>query len=283
MKSTAILIGAALVVADIVNAEPRVARDTADVRTKGSYSVGVFAPLKIAVTDSVELQAHPLVFFVAPHVTARFALLKSSVRLTAETGLSVPTFAMRLTKGYLFPTWAQSSNQIPFMLVPRIGFLASGGAPTKHVWTGVVDFAARVPFGTVNAGPLDSFLAPLDLLFAAPLTGFVSRVGGAYDIALGERLRTRLEANIHLTGSGNTFAVQTQNVGPLAALSPWIFSAHAALDIAVGTSSRLSLGVWWGNADTGASVVVPTQNGFSDRVRVRSNNILPTIDFIWSG
>ncbi len=266
-----------------VRAEVRVARDTADVGPKGSYSVGVFAPLKIAITDKIELEAHPLVFFVSPHVTARFSLIDGPIRLTAETGLSMPTFAMRLTKGYLFPTWAQGTNTIPFMLIPKIGFLASGGARTERVWTGVADFALRVPFGTVNAGPLDSFLVPLDLLFAAPLTGFVARVGGAYDVPLGQSFRARLEANIHLTGSGNQLVVTTQNVGPLAALSPWYFTAHLALDVAIGKQSRLSVGAWFGNGDSGASAVVPLSNGISDRVRVRSNNILPTIDFIWAG
>jgi hypothetical protein len=282
-KTTISALMLATLAAMSADADPRVARNTADIGPKHSYSVGVFAPLTIALTDRLELQAHPLVFFVAPHMTARFALIQSSIRLTGEATLSVPTFAMRLTKGFLFPTWANSANQIPFMVVPRLGAVLSGGARTERVWSASADFAMRVPFGVVNAGPLDSFLAPLDLLFAAPLTGYVGRVGGAYDVPFGQFLRARLEANVHVTGASNRLVVGQQDVGPLANLSPWFFTAHLALDISVGKSSRLSVGAWYGNYDQGASVVVPIGNGISDRVRVRSNNILPTIDFIWAG
>ena len=43
---------------------------------RGSWSVGVFNPLRYAVTDRIELQGHPLLFFVAPHLDARFAVVR---------------------------------------------------------------------------------------------------------------------------------------------------------------------------------------------------------------
>ncbi|MFY0526683.1 hypothetical protein ACN28I_27255 [Archangium gephyra] len=175
-------------------AQPLPARDTADVGPRGSWSVGVFNPLRIAVHEGLELQTHPLLFFVAPNVDARFALVRSPLRLTAEAGLSMPTLAMRLVKGYLFPGWETSQNDIGWMLIPRAGLLLSGNVLTHDVWTLRADAAFRVALGPNSATPLNSFLTPLDLVLAAPLTGFRSRVGGAYDHAFNERLRLRGEA-----------------------------------------------------------------------------------------
>lgn len=251
--------------------------------------MGVFNPLRIALHDRVELQAHPLVFFVAPNLEARFALLKAplgqprGLRLTGELGLSLPTFGMRLTKGYLFPTWATSANDIGWMLIPHLGVLLSGDVFTNDTWTLRGDASFRVPLGPNSATPLNSFLAPLDVLLAAPLTGFCGRVGGAYDHAFGESLRLRGELNLFVTGSQGDLLVGGQNVGPLASLSPLMVTAHLGLDIAVFKQSRITVGVLWANYDQGASALVTQADGFSERLRVRSNNFLPTLDYIWAG
>ena len=88
-------------VATAALATPRPARDTADVGNRGTYSVGIFNPLRIAFHNRFELQAAPILFFVAPHLDFRFAILKPpvvngelpmGVRLTAEAGLLMPTF-----------------------------------------------------------------------------------------------------------------------------------------------------------------------------------------------
>ncbi len=267
----------------IALAEVRPARDTADVGHAGVWSVGIFNPLRVAIADRFELQAHPLVFFVAPHLDARFAILTDGIRLTAEAGFSVPTFGMRLLKGYFFPTWKTSGDNIGWMLIPRVGLLLSGDVLKHDVWTVRADAAFRIPFGANSAAPLNSFLGPLEVLLAAPLTGFSSRVGGAYDHALGELLRLRGELNFILTGGQGDLWVGGKNVGPLGSISPLIVTAHVGLDIAVFKQSRITVGVWWGNYDQGAKQVVTQSDGFSDRVRVRSNNFLPTVDYIWAG
>lgn len=275
---------AALLASSLALAEPRVARDTADVGPKGSWSVGVFNPGRWSVTDRLELVANPLLFFVAPHVDARYGLLQTGpVRLTGELGLLVPTFGMRLLKGYFVPTWGISGDSIPWMVVPRAGVVASGGPRTGDVWTAIADVRVRAAFGAVNAGPLDSFATPLDLLFAAPLTGWTARVGGAYDKALGDTFRVRGELNVHLLGWGTHLVTRGADVGPLSPLSPWVFTAHVGLDIAVGKMSRFTVGCWYGNADGGGTAVVKGADGFAERVRVRSGTFLPTIDFIWAG
>ena len=281
-----------VLVASSALATPRPARDTADVGNKGSYSVGIFNPLRIAFHNRFELQANPILFFVAPHLDFRFAILKPpvedgqlpmGVRLTAEAGLLMPTFGMRLMKGFFFPTWATTTNDIGFMLIPRVGLMVSGDFLTHDVLTFRLDGALRIPMGPNNATPMNSFLAPLEILFAAPLTGFCGRLGGAYDHAFGDRLRLRGELNIYLTGQQGNLNVEGTNVGAIAAISPFIFTAHLGLDIAVFKYSRITIGGMFANYDQGATQVVTRADGFSDRVRVRSNNILPTLDFIWAG
>jgi hypothetical protein len=271
---------------------PRPARDTADVGNRGNYSVGVFSPLRLAFTNRFELQAQPLLFFIAPHLDARFAILKppvkegslpTGVRLTAEAGLSLPTYGMRLLKGLFFPTWATSANDIGFMLVPRIGLLLSGDFFTHDVLTFRINGQFRIPIGPNNATPLHSFLAPLDILLAAPLTGILGHVGTAYDHAIGDRFRLRGEINLFVTGSQGDLVSSGQNFGPVSPMSPFIFTAQVGLDIAVFEKSRIAVGVLFANYDQGATQVRPAQDGFSERVRVRSNNILPTVDFIWAG
>jgi hypothetical protein len=282
------------VVSSVALADPRPARDTADVGDRGSWSVGVFNPLRIAVHDRVELEANPLVFFVAPHFNARFALLKDAqdaaepvkppgLRLTGEFGLSVPTFGMRLMKGWTFPSWSTSDNNVGWMVIPRVGLLVSGTVLTHDVWTARADLAFRVPLGPNSATPLNSFIAPLDILLAAPLTGLCSRVGAAYDHAFGERLRLRGELNVFVTGGQGSLYVSGADVGPLPAISPIILTAHLGLDIAVFQQSRFTVGALWANYDTGQTVVATGSDGFSTRVPVRSNNFLPTIDYIWAG
>lgn len=264
-------------------AQPLPARDTADVGARGSWSVGVFNPLRIAVHEGIELQTHPLLFFVAPNVDARFALVRSPLRLTAEAGLSMPTLAMRLAKGYLFPSWDASEDDIGWMLIPRAGLLLSGNVLEHDVWTLRADAAFRVALSPNSATPLNFFVTPLDLVLAAPLTGFRSRVGGAYDHAFTERLRLRGELNLYVTGSQGHLIVSGRDVGPIAAVSPLVLTAHLGLDLAVFQHSRITAGVLWANADQGATRVLEGADGFSERVRVRSNDFLPTLDFIWEG
>lgn len=265
-------------------AEPaRPARDTADVGPKGSWSVGLFNPLRYAIGDGLELEAHPVFFFAAPHATARVAHVTGDVRVTGEYGLSIPTFGMRLTQGFLFPTWAEGKEQIGWFVVPSAGVAVSGGKSAEGVWTGRADLAVGIPLGANSATPQHSFLAPLDLLFAPQLNGYRARLGGAYDHPIGESLRLLGELNAYVVGGDPNLVVDGKDVGTLRQFSPVYVTGHVALDVALFAASRLSVGLYVANYDQGAVTVTKGADGFAQVDRVRSWNVIPTFDFLWSG
>jgi hypothetical protein len=109
-----------------------------------------------------------------------------------------------------------------------------------------------------------------------------ARLGGAYDHAFGDTFRLRGEANVYVTGGQGTLVVSGQPIGAIAPISNLVVTAHVGLDIAVFKQSRITVGVLWANADQGATQVVRGADGFSERVRVRSNNFLPTLDYLWA-
>jgi hypothetical protein len=235
---------------------PRPARDTAFVGVE-KVSVGVFAPLTYAFSEHIELRAHPILFLVAPNVVARVThAVLNGLRITGEYGVSIPTVPMRLARGYLFP----SDADIPWMVVPSAGVIASGGVPLGDVWTASADVAYRVRLGPSSLTPTNA-PAPLEMALAPGAGGYRVRAGGAYDAAVGERWRLR--------GYGDVF------LWPGGVLSPVAFRLGAAADLAVGAKNRFTFGAVYWNSDTGRVDLASGQ-------RLRSHDILPTVDFIWA-
>ncbi len=158
------------------------ARETALVADKGKYSMGVFNPLRIAVTNRIELEAHPLVFLVSLNFVVRVAHVEIGDRLhiTGEYGLSVPTLAMKLLQGHLFPSWALGKGRVGWLIAPRAGLVASLGDPWLDVVTIRVDLTVGVVLSHTDTMPLDTY-APLELLFAPVTGGYRGRVGAIYD------------------------------------------------------------------------------------------------------
>jgi hypothetical protein len=234
------------------------ARETADVAPRGTFSVGLFSPAAYVVAEGVELRAHPLLFLVSPNLLVRWAHVRSGAwRLTSEYGLSVPTPALRLTQGYLFPSWDRSDGQIGWFLVPRAGVSFSRGAPQSNVLTLSGDLAAGIPLSRNDATALGA-PAPLELLLAPVLSEYRARVGGIYDHAIAPRWRGRLYVDGYAVGRN----------------SPSTLRAGAAVDWGLFARSRLTLGVVWWNSNQHARDPVTGQG-------VRSNDFLPTLDFIW--
>lgn len=267
----------------VASAEPLSARDTAQVAASGEWSVGVFNPLKIGLGHGLELSTHPLLIVGSPNATIRVAhrTAPEGWSITGEYGLSFPSPAFRLAKplgisGDLVPsclvTAADSSKAAwcekpGWILVPRAGVVASHG--TTNVFTAWADVAAGLLLGGNPGRPLDAIPA-LDLLFAPAMNGWRARMGGRYDVALHDRVRLDVELNGYVVGASGD-------------RSPWTISSHLGLDFAVGRSSRFTVGVMHWNSDQHAVAVVRGDDGFATVRRVRSNDFLPTIDFIWAG
>lgn len=249
-------------------------RETALVRPEpGSYSVGVFNPLTLTVARSLELRTHPLLFLVAPNAILRvphraLVLVPGQWGLTGEYGLSIPTLGMRLTQGTLFPSWEHGEGHIGWSVVPRAGLVFSGVGDGKDVFSASADLAMQVPLTHSDAEPLDA-PAPLDLLFAPTLGGYRARAGVLYDLPLGRRLRLRGYGDVYVYGRD----------AELEAPDDW---EHVTTRLGVGADwgfgrqldKRVHLGVAWWNSDQHA--IDP--NSFE---RVRSNDVWPTLDFIW--
>jgi hypothetical protein len=247
-------------------APPLAARGDAHTAPAGGLSFGVWNPLRYAVTDRVELAAHPLILFVAPHLEAQVRHLDvAGWLLSGQYGLALPSPAMRLLQGHLFPSWDRGGGEMGWTLVPRVGVLASQGAREAAVLTLRAELAVGIPLVEGDARPLES-LAPLDMLFDPVLAGYRARLGVGYDRALARRWRWRVLADVYLHG------VDEDHTSGFA--TRLTFRAGAGVDWAIGRRTRLVLGVYaW--------------NDFQHQVDeagdpVRSNLVLPVLDFIWS-
>ena len=255
---------AVLLAASSALADPLPARDTADVGKKGDWSIGVFDPFKIAVHDGVELKGPSLLFLVAPNVTVRVAHFEAfGFRFAGEYGVSTPSPLMHLLQGYLTPTYADGGGAVGWFLVPSVGLVATRGNRLSRTLTFSADIAAGIPLGR-DTSTAPSGVAPYDDMLS-PIYGRVRfRVGGSYDARLFNWLRARAWLGMSLHG--------TSYDSP----SPVAFTGSLSLDLAVGKSSRFTLGVLWWNADTHAI-------DLANHSRERSNDFFPTIDFIWAG
>ncbi len=244
-----------------------VARDDAFTPARGHFSFGIWSPLRYAISDRLELQAHPLVFFVAPHLEAHLRHLRVGAwQLTGAYALSLPSPAMRLLQGYLFPAWERGGGQIGWSVVPRVGLLASRMLPADGVLTLRGDVAVGIPIVEGDARPLDT-LAPVDLLFDPVVASYRGRVGAIFDRALGARWRGRVLGDVYLHG------VDPDHTSGF--LTRVTFRAGAGLDLGLGPHSRLLFGLYFWN-DYQHAVD-------QDGEPIRSNLLLPVIDLLWSG
>lgn len=244
----------------------RVPVDSALQRTRG-MSVGVFDPLRVALTPRLELVTHPLLFLALdPNARLRVGWIRTRhFALSGEYGLSLPTQTLRFTKGYLFPTWDKSDANVGWVLVPSAGVSASwlqgAGVLSAHL-----DTALGVQLGRNDATPLDTY-APLELVTAPVTSGFRHHLGVQYDLALWESLHVRVGIDTHLLGHAQR--------------SPWVHDARIAVDVYPSSSWRLSFGAIVYDYDQRRTEVRTDDDGFAVRERVRSREIWPTFDLVY--
>lgn len=269
------------------------ARETADVGPVWTGSVGVFNPLRLAVADGVELEVHPLIFLTAPHVDVRVAHQPGAagdIRVTGEYGLSLPTGALRLAKplglsGDLVPSCkvaakdpalAGECQKAPWTLVGHAGVVVSGDvglsaeATPAATWTLRADVAKGLVFSGGEVRPLDAW-APVDVSLAPSLGYTRAQVRGQWDQRVLAWLRVRTEVGLWLT----TQAADADR-------SPLAVSAYLGTDLRTSIHTRLTLGAVYWNSDRHQVVVHKGADGFAEVVRVRSHEVWPTVDFLWS-
>ncbi|MBI2389177.1 MAG: hypothetical protein HYV09_06135 [Deltaproteobacteria bacterium] len=263
---TALLVVAVVTVAWPASALP--ARHTADVLEPGHWSIGAFDPLRVGVTRDVELATHPILdLLLSPNVEARVLFRRvGALRVTGEYGVSVPTFAMRLTQGYLFPSWEKSDNRIGWFVVPSVGLAVSYGE--KTVATGRMTTSIGVPIGRNDATTMDTW-APLELLLAPALTGFRSHLTLGLDHPITGWLRGRVSVDGWLIGPSDPPKSQV------------FLGASGALDLRVSERGTLTLGAIVYDYDQRRTVVERGDDGRWQRKRVRSLDVWPMLDFVY--
>ena len=264
------------------------ARDTADVKDKGEWSVGVFNPLSLSPQEGVELELHPLLFFSAPHLQARFdhgEVGSDGWRVSSLVGLWFPYPALTSGPplglvGFFVPTckvaeaepdspqgeWCQAPG---WMVVPRLGLAASRG--DVNVLTLKADVAGSLMLEGERPAPLDTY-APLDLQLAPLFNRWRAHASVRYDYLLRPGMRASVEGHVYRVGKTT-----------LASQSPWAAASHLGLDIALSATSRVSVGLYYWNTDQRAVSVEKDSQGFGEVKQVRSHDVMPTIDFIWEG
>ena len=213
-------------------------------------------------------------FLVSPHVIVRVPHVEigDRLRLTGEYGLSVPYLAMRLLQGHLFPSWDNHEGRVGWIVAPRAGLVASVGDPWLDVFTARVDLTVGVVVTHTDTMPLDTY-APLELLFAPGTSGYRGRAGVIYDRRLGRRWRARVYGDLYFTGNGE---LHDRGDFPLRGSPRLTTRLGAGVDVALGRrlKNRATLGVAWWNYDQ--HEIDPIT--FESR---RSNDIFPTLDFVW--
>lgn len=251
--------------------DPMPARETARVMPQKGFAIGLTSPSAIGLGHGLELTTNLVPWFLlSPNLSVRAELLKrksNGLTLTTEYGLGVPSGAMFLLKGYLFPSNQVSGEGPPFLLQQNAGVWLSGGL--KGVWTVHADVSGVLIGDQTQIGPLDSY-APLNLWFAAATAGSRWHLGGTYDHPFTDWLRGRAGFHLYALGKPTTLDRSVAYVG-----------ADLALEARLGKRFRVALGAQWYNYDNGQTAVEQNDDGRYQRVHVRSNDIYPTLDLVY--
>lgn len=238
------------------------------------YQVGIFRPLTLRLAERLELRGHPLLFLIAPNAVLRVGLQVQpwGWTLASEYGLSVPTLAMRLSQGYLFPSWERGGGTVGWAAAPRLGLLASRRLPGDTWLTIKADLTVGVPLSHTDATPLDA-PAPLELLLAPVLSGARARFGTLVERPFGARVRLRVYGDLYLRGRTPILQPPARPVW-----SNVTTRLGVGVDFLPGAQrrNRITVGVAWWNSDQHAIDEATFE-------RVRTNEVWPTVDFVWGG
>jgi hypothetical protein len=105
------------------------------------FEVGLFQPLRYGLTESVELSTHPLLFFVMPNLSAKWAHTQLGAwTIASRHGFNYPSALLRLlaregTGGIISPEF-----KIPAIFSFQNELLASTPLGKHHLFTGKLAF-----------------------------------------------------------------------------------------------------------------------------------------------
>ncbi|MBU1534070.1 hypothetical protein KKF84_02055 [Myxococcota bacterium] len=98
---------------------------------KGTWAVGLFSPLRYGLTDDTELAAHPLLFFVRPHLNVKKNWVSKGIYLSTRHGVAYESFLLetiaREGTGGILPANSQ---------IPQLFTVSNSALATKqfHPW-----------------------------------------------------------------------------------------------------------------------------------------------------
>lgn len=266
-------------------------RETAQAMAPGQWQVGIFNPLRVGLTY-FELELHPLAALAAPHMDIKVPIAGGTPdkwQWTAQFGLAVPTPATRMAKPFGFsgdlvpsckvaihdPTQDKWCQRPGWMAVPKLGMWGSklighDGKDGFSALTLRAEVAMGLPLTGERAQPLDAW-APVDVQFAPYLGATRAQLRIGYDQLVTNGLRLRGEIGGYYTSRPADDP-----------LSVWTASAYLGVDVATGAHTRLTLGAMYYNADRHQRSVTTDAEGFAVVQYVRSHEVWPTVDLIWS-
>ena len=146
---------------EFIEHEDRFLAGTAHTLSPGQLEVGVFAPLRVGITDRLELQGHPLAFFVAPNARLRAQLFDDGdVALATTLGVTYPSFLLNLLAAEGAGGILPPDRAVP-QLVSLFGEVAATRRLSDHYLTAAMGVQVAPRFG-------EDELVTVDVPFAFP-------------------------------------------------------------------------------------------------------------------
>lgn len=262
-------------------------RDSALTPKAGSWSIGVFNPLKLQLADAWGIELHPLAFFMNPHirVTQQWWTQEHHV-LSGVYGLSLPSLALNKSlpfgvSGYLAPSCLVNEVEPErggcqrggWGLSPVFGF-QYGLQKDTRVWSVYFDAALGIMLTGKRPLPLESH-PPIEMIFAPLSNTYRIHTGARMSQRLTSYLSTSIELNFWWIGASDIRVSET-------AKSPWTLSSHVGFDYAFGSHLSATLGLIYWNSDQRAMIYEKIDDLYQKKTYVRSHDFWPTFDLIWS-
>ena len=251
-------------------------RDSGFAPQKGSWSFGLFNPLKVQLSDSWGIESHPLIaLLISPHLKVWHKWWdKGPMTLQGLYGFTTPSWSLQKgvpfgLAGYLSPscqvleeepTRAPLSCQRPgFDIVPQIGARLSG-EQGDGVWTIEADVAIGLMITGQRPAPLDTY-APVDLVYAPTTNNFRSHLGLKYAHLVHRKVSVNIAADLYMIGQSDTQIMPKK--------SPLSMSTQLGIDWALGQQLSLTIGTILWLSDQRAFELIANDQGYVQKTSVK--------------